>query len=165
MAESTIEAVRSAVATLLREILDGSSEGAGWVLNPSDPGLLGSLAEVSASDASVVPAGGSSSTAAHAEHLRYGLSLLNAIEPGKNPFAEADWSIAWRTRQVSDEEWARIRAGLADEAATWQARFTSLLDAGELELTGVLASVAHLAYHLGAIRQITPGARGPAHNG
>ena len=81
MAEPTMEAVRSAMTTLLREILDGSSEGAGWVLNPRDPGLLGSLARVSASDASAVPPGGSSSTASHAEHLRYSLSLLNAIEP------------------------------------------------------------------------------------
>jgi hypothetical protein len=30
-----------------------------------------------------------------------------------------------------------------------------------VELTGLLASVAHLAYHLGAIRQIDKATRGP----
>jgi hypothetical protein len=30
-----------------------------------------------------------------------------------------------------------------------------------LELNGVIASVAHLAYHLGAIRQIDRSTRGP----
>jgi len=30
-----------------------------------------------------------------------------------------------------------------------------------VELTGMIASIAHLAYHLGAIRQITRDARGP----
>jgi hypothetical protein len=31
----------------------------------------------------------------------------------------------------------------------------------DIELTGMLASIAHLAYHLGAIRQITKDGRGP----
>jgi hypothetical protein len=30
-----------------------------------------------------------------------------------------------------------------------------------MELTGMIASIAHLAYHLGAIRQIVKDARGP----
>jgi hypothetical protein len=31
----------------------------------------------------------------------------------------------------------------------------------DLELAGMVASIAHLAYHLGAIRQIDADARGP----
>jgi hypothetical protein len=31
-----------------------------------------------------------------------------------------------------------------------------------MELNGVVGSIAHLAYHLGAIRQIDRAARGPA---
>jgi hypothetical protein len=34
-------------------------------------------------------------------------------------------------------------------------------EANEIELTGMIASIAHLAYHLGAIRQIDKQARGP----
>ena len=34
--------------------------------------------------------------------------------------------------------------------------------ADERELTGVAASVVHLAYHIGAIRQIDRSIRGPA---
>jgi hypothetical protein len=30
-----------------------------------------------------------------------------------------------------------------------------------VELTGMISSVAHLGYHLGAMRQIARGARGP----
>jgi hypothetical protein len=30
-----------------------------------------------------------------------------------------------------------------------------------VELTGMIASIAHLAYHLGAIRQISKAVRGP----
>jgi hypothetical protein len=32
----------------------------------------------------------------------------------------------------------------------------------EIELNGIIGSVAHLAYHLGAIRQINQTLRGPA---
>ena len=34
-------------------------------------------------------------------------------------------------------------------------------DANDVELTGTIASIAHLAYHLGAIRQIDRNVRGP----
>ncbi len=165
MAELTMEAVRSAMATLMHEILDGSSAESAWILNQNDPGLVGSLARLSARDASTVPPGGSSSTAAHVEHLRFMLALLNAVEPGRNPFANADWGVAWQKQEVSDEEWDRLRAEVAEEGTKWQERFADVLGTGQMSLTGVLASVAHLAYHLGAIRQITPGARGPSHDG
>ena len=33
--------------------------------------------------------------------------------------------------------------------------------ASEVELAGMIGSIVHLAYHLGAIRQIAKGARGP----
>jgi hypothetical protein len=34
-------------------------------------------------------------------------------------------------------------------------------DVSEVELAGMIASIAHLAYHLGAIRQIDRDLRGP----
>jgi hypothetical protein len=34
-----------------------------------------------------------------------------------------------------------------------------------MELNGIVGSIAHLAYHLGAIRQIAGAARGPADSG
>jgi hypothetical protein len=129
----------NAIAALLRELANGSSESGGWVLNPGDAGLLGSLDHVSAEDASKVPPHGTSSVAAHVEHLRYGLSLLNRAAAGENPFAEADWGAAWTTTQVSEAEWVRLRSGLAEEALTWQHQFEDLVNVGEMELTGVLA--------------------------
>ncbi|MCC7124447.1 MAG: DinB family protein [Acidobacteria bacterium] len=155
------DVVRSAIATVLHELFDGASESSGWLLNRKDPGLLRSLDRLSAADASAVPARGQSSIASHVDHIRYGLSLMNEASAGKNPFEDADWSAAWRTVKVSDEEWSRLRVALADEAAKWQKNFPSLVDGGEMALTGVVASAAHLAYHLGAIRQMNPAARGP----
>ena len=68
---------------------------------------------------------------ADAQHLRYGLSLMNRwASDGGNPFLDATW----------DEAWKIVAA---------------------LEFNGVVGSIAHLAYHLGAIRQINKTARGP----
>ena len=76
MTNDSMEAARRAVATVLDEILLGSTPDAGWLLNPGDVGLLRSLDALTAADASAPPAAGGAPIAAHAHHLRYGLELL-----------------------------------------------------------------------------------------
>lgn len=153
--------VRAAVSTLLRELVDGSGSDACWVLNPSDPGLLRSLEALSAADASARPHGGGASIAAHVDHLRYGLSLLNRWSSGENPFTDADYSGSWRRGEVSDEDWAALQQQLRTEAAHWMEAVQQSRNVSEFELTGIVASVVHLAYHLGAIRQIDRTLAGP----
>lgn len=90
---------------LFAELVDGvTSKRGGFMLNAGDEGLLRSLDKLSAADASHSVNGGAT-IAAHAQHLRYGLSLMNRwATEGGNPFADADWSAAWRTSSVSEEE-------------------------------------------------------------
>jgi hypothetical protein len=61
-----------------------------------------------------------------------------------------------------DAEWAVLRQALGAESRTWLEALRAPRDYSEIELNGVIASVAHLAYHLGAIRQIDRSIRGPA---
>jgi hypothetical protein len=159
MAESE---VLNAVLKVLNELVDGSAPDEAWVLNPEDPGLISSLHKLSAEEASAVPSGGGASIAAHAEHLRYGLELLNRLTRGEKPFADADYSASWRLGAVSEGEWALRRQALRREAYAWREALKHLQDFTGVELTGVVASVAHLAYHLGAIRQIDRSTRGPS---
>ena len=149
------------LSTLFSELVDGAPEGMAFMLNPRDAGLLRSLDRLSAEAASA-PAQGGATIAAHVEHLRYGLSLMNRWAGGENPFRDADWSAAWNTTRVSDEEWERLRAALRDEAHRWLAALGTPREMSRIELNGVVGSIAHLAYHLGAIRQIDRAARGPA---
>jgi DinB superfamily len=152
-----------ALSTVLNELFDGSANDSGWVLNPKDPGLLRSLSALSAADASAIPAGGRSSIAAHVDHLRYGLSLLNRWSQGEeNPFAGADWTASWKRTKVSEPEWSTLRNELQSEARKWQVAVREPREFSDDELNGYLASAAHLAYHLGAIRQMNAAARGPA---
>ena len=54
------------------------------------------------------------------------------------------------------------RAELRTEASRWLEALRAPRDVREIELNGMIGSIAHLAYHLGAIRQIDRAARGPA---
>ncbi len=154
--------IRLALSRLFSELVDGTNErGAAFVLNSGDAGLLRSLDKLSATEASQSVNGGAT-IAAHAQHLRYGLSLMNAwAREGGNPFANAKWDEAWKTSTVNEMEWHEIRNGLGLEADRWLEALKSPREVGEMELTGMFASIVHLAYHLGAIRQINKGARGP----
>lgn len=150
------------LARLFSELVDGAvADGGAFILNSGDAGLLQSLDRISATDASRAVNEGAT-IAAHVQHVRYGLSLMNQwARDGGNPFANANWDEAWKTSAVDARAWDEIRAGLRDEAHRWLRALSSPRDVGELELAGMAASVAHLAYHLGAIRQISKATRGP----
>lgn len=150
------------LTTLFSELVDGAEPGgAAFVLNSGDAGLLRSLDQLSPADASRSVQGGAT-IAAHAQHLRYGLSLMNRwAAEGGNPFADARWDEAWKLSGVDEAQWAEVRGGLRAEAREWAKTLGTPREASRIELTGFVASLAHLAYHLGAIRQIAPVARGP----
>jgi len=146
---------------LFGELMHGVSGAGGFMLNVGDRGLLRSLERVSAADASALTRSGSS-IASHVDHVRYGLSLLNRWSRGENPFADADWGAAWKKTSVTDAEWEALRIQLRDEAARWLTVLRTPRQVQDLELSGMIGSIAHLAYHVGAIRQINTNARGPA---
>jgi hypothetical protein len=148
---------------LFGEIVFGSPnpETPTFMLNRGDVGLLASLDRVSA-DAASVGANGGASIAAHAEHLRYGLSILNRWASGEeSPWTTADWTEAWKKRTVSDAEWQTLRENLRREAEAWSRALAQPREMGSAAARWVTGSVAHTAYHLGAIRQIGHGTRGP----
>jgi hypothetical protein len=133
------------------------------LLNPKDPGLLKSLSLLSAKQASAIEPGSRSSIAAHVDHLRYGLELLNRLSGREeNVFENANFSASWTRTIVSPEEWVARCEALAREAHAW-IRAIELQESGNGPGINIaIASAIHLAYHLGAIRQINGLLRGPA---
>ena len=150
------------LAGLFSELVDGAhAPVGGYILNKGDAGLLQSLDKLSASDASQSTNDGAT-IAAHAQHVRYGLSLMNRwAREGGNPFADATWEEAWRVRDVDARGWEEIRSGLREETRRWLEVLRAPRDVADVELSGMVASIGHLAYHIGAIRQIHKQARGP----
>ena len=154
--------IASTLATLFRELIDGAPRDPSYMLNTGDAGLLASLDNISSSDASRIHAGGAS-IAAHVDHLRYGITLMNEWRSGvKNPWAKADWTMSWRKTSVSDEEWKRLRTELRRQTHQWLGALGAARELDETQLTYMMASIAHLAYHLGAIRQMDRAVRGPS---
>jgi hypothetical protein len=146
--------------TLFRELTLGTPASGGYILNPGDDGLLASLDRLPAVAASARTSTGSS-IAAHADHVRYGLSLMNRWSAGEKPFEDADWSASWRRTAVDEDQWRQVRAGLRSEVERWLRALAEPREVQTIELNGMVGSIAHLAYHLGAIRQIDPTLRGP----
>ena len=155
--------ITGSLTRLFAELVDGAKapSGGNFVLNSGDPGLLASLDKLSAADASNSVHGGAT-IAAHAQHVRYGLELMNRwASEGGNPFADAKWDEAWKVSAVNDAQWAEIRAGLADGAREWLGILGAPRDVSTVELSGMIGEIVHVAYHLGAMRQIATIARGP----
>jgi hypothetical protein len=145
---------------LFGELAYGAPDDGAFILNPRDAGLLASLDRLSAEAASQVSKGGAS-IAAHVNHVRYGLSLMNRWAAGDDPFADARWAESWQRSRVSEEEWRELRRELRATVDEWQETLQSSREVSGKELDGVIGSIIHLAYHLGAIRQIDPSIRGP----
>ena len=160
MKEQLPSNVTRTLVTLITELLDGPPGREAYMLNVGDRGLLGALDSLSAADASVIGPSGSS-VAAHVDHLRYGFNLMNRWSAGENPFATSDWAASWRRTTVNDEEWAVRRRELRDEATRWKQVLGTPRDVNDMEAAGIIGSIAHTAYHLGAIRQMQPALRGP----
>lgn len=152
----------TALTHLFSELVDGAPEGGGsFILNSGDAGLLRSLDALSAADASQ-SANDGATIAAHAQHVRYGLELMNGwARGGGDPFANAKWDEAWTTSEVDATQWEEIRNGLRAEAGRWLEALGASRTMTTRALCEMMGSIAHLAYHLGAVRQIAKHARGP----
>ena len=149
------------LALLFAELVNGPADAA-YMLNPGDPGLLRSLDGLPSDAASRIPASGGASIAAHVDHLCFGLELMNQWSAGNpDPWSDADWTASWRRTTVSDAEWTALRARLRDVTQRWHEALASPRNMTPIELHTVIGSVAHLGYHLGAIRQIDRSIRGP----
>ncbi len=151
-----------ALALLFSELIDGPKDQC-YMLNMGDAGLLRSLDTLPAGAASAVPPSGGASIAAHVDHVVYGLRLLNRWLAGEtNPWADADWTASWKRQTVGDDQWVTLREELRTHARQWQHALAQARDLEGIALNGAIASIGHLAYHLGAIRQIDRSIRGPS---
>ena len=131
MGTSTYAALLS---TLFNELVHGSPDTSArtYVLNQGDGGLLASLDRLSAAAASASHDG--PSIAAHVDHLRYGLSLLNRWAAGSSPpWPDMDWTMSWRKNVVSEAEWRTLRDDLRHEADAWAEALRRLLEMSDVD--------------------------------
>jgi hypothetical protein len=136
--------------SVLREAAEGPLGSWTYFIDKRpDAGLLGALATVSAEQASRVR--GDTSIAAHAHHIAFAMAAsAAAIEGDQTP---VDWKESWRVTSVDEtackelvarvgREYRRLREAVEARGASSGEAF------GE-----AVGAIAHVAYHLGAIRQ------------
>ena len=70
--------------------------------------------------------------------------------------------MSWRKNVVLDAEWRSLRDELRREAQAWAGVLGTRREVSDVEAGWMVGSVAHFAYHMGAIRQIDRSTRGPA---
>ena len=93
------------------------------------------------------------SIAAHAYHMLYALRGGNAGHG--RPAPEGTWGDSWKKQEVTAHEWTELKANITAEYSeflTWPEANTKWDNVRAQ--TGALAMLPHMAYHLGAIRQI-----------
>jgi len=155
---TTDSVFQSALINLLTEIFDGPPGREAYLLNPGAPGLLRQIDSIDASAASKRPMPGKTTIAAHVDHVEFGLSLLNRWAAGEeNPWAGADWNASWQRTTVTDEQWRTVRDRLRQTAEQWRQLVVTRASWDDQTAAGALASAAHTAYHMGAVRQILAG--------
>ena len=139
------------VAYLLRETFEGSPEGQGSAYLDHGVGIFSTLDKLSAAEASRPL--GAMTIAAQTEHAKFYLDRICEFINGRTD--KVNWDDSWLIETVNDEEWAALRESVKK---TYQNTLQCLANIDEWTNDRVgmaVGMVAHTAYHLGAIRQIS----------
>lgn len=140
-----------ALRQLLAEGFRGKDAGTTWFVDGE--GLLDTVAAVDARQASSAPATGGTTIAGHVEHVRWFLALLNAFARGERP--EIDWAQSWTVAEVDEDQWPNLIDAAEREFEELMEHFGEGIDPDDAErLMPSLATVVHVGYHVGALRQM-----------
>ena len=136
---------------LLKETFEGAPTGSSSIYLDRGIGIFSTLDELNAAQASFSIT--ETTIAAHSEHARYYLEVLNNFLNGL--VQNADWDRSWAKKEVDDKEWEELKSNFRGMYKTVGETFQKIEDWDDDKITEAMAIVVHSAYHLGAIRQIS----------
>ncbi len=145
---------KPALLVLLREVFFGVPEGLNytWFVQGREA-IFPSLAALSAKDAGRVPGPGIASIAAHANHALFALRGVNGNFGFPEP--EGDWESSWVEPRFDEAVWTELQREIQVEYAKLVKGIEDLPAEVEQDLmNSTLATLPHMAFHLGAIRQL-----------
>lgn len=150
MAELAGSAVVRQLLNVLQEAVEGSSGPWSYFIdNRPDAGVFGALAKLSAADAS--RARGGTSIVAHAHHVAFAMEASAAsIEGDRTP---RDWKESWRVTTVDAAAWTQLTERLRREYQKLRQAVELRAWSSEESFGEAVGAIAHIAYHLGSIRQ------------
>lgn len=136
---------------ILRETFEGSPEGEGSAYLDNGIGVFPTIAAISATDASIKIH--ETTIAAHTEHLKFYLDRICEFINGRTE--KVNWEQSWLIETVDENEWDILRAGMRSSYEGVLKCFAGIETWNQDNIGDAIAIIAHTAYHLGAIRQIT----------
>ena len=151
-------ALTETYASHYRELLEEMPRGQpSWVTTGGpEGGLYGTLEGVTAEEASRDANG--TTLAAHVEHLRWAMQLVNDYYGGKD--APSDWSESWSVSSVDEDAWRTLKEAVRATGDKLLGHLSTPVEwEQEMGRMAMLASYGHTAYHLGAIRQLAKAAK------
>ena len=137
---------------VLREGFEGPQQRWSYFTDGGpEAGWFGMLDRLSADEASKPSGPNGTTIAAHVHHMVFSLSASTDFIMDR--WEGRDWSESWRVSTVDEAQWRELREQLRAgyEALVDAFRQRALVD--ERSFGGALAAIAHVAYHLGAVRQ------------
>lgn len=115
-------------------------------------GWAQSLATLTAAEASRPVAPGGTTVAGQTAHAAYYLDVFEAIV--ENRHERADWQGSFQPAAVDEQAWAQRKERLFAVAGRVGALVRGNRDWRREHVGGAMANLVHLAYHLGAVRQM-----------
>lgn len=150
------QTVRNTLEALLNELYEGpANPGKTWVVSSQpNSGILGTLHSIHADQARHVPEGLSHSIAEHVAHLHYSVDHALALVRGETP--SGDWTSSWNAGDFDECAWQRMQRGLREAQLRLRMVIHDRPEFDHFEITATfIAAVAHAAYHLACIRQLS----------
>lgn len=126
-------------------------------------GLHSTLGGLGAEKASRPAAAGAATAVAHARHLHWAIAVVNGYFRGEEPDPDG-WEDGWRLSSLDEAAWQDLRLALRREGDLLLTNVENGVPwTHEFVVQGMLTSLAHTAYHLGAFRQMAKAAGSGSH--
>jgi hypothetical protein len=136
--------------SVLREAVEGPSATWTYFIDKRpDAALLGALATISADEASRVF--GDTSIAAHAHHAAFAMAASAAAIEGDE--TAVDWKESWRVTSVDADAWQALVSRVGHDYQRLRRALEARAASSDTAFGEAVGAIAHVAYHLGAIRQ------------
>jgi hypothetical protein len=126
----------------------------GYYLDRSSGGLMGTLENITAAQASHSFKSGMTTIAGHVFHTDFYLSKVVVQSLRGQDVGKLDWDQSWVLKTVTELEWEGLKRTLSETCQTILELVKARETWDDQPITDAMVGLAHTAYHIGAIRQI-----------
>ena len=145
--------ITTQLLTLLDEAFDNTE--ASWTYyteSSAAAGFLGALSAMTVENANCSPL--STSIAAEIQHVTFAMNVAAALIRGEEIAVDAEqWGESWKVPKLDETAWSEMQGSLRQvygELRQAIERYATASNASFAHASGV---VAHVAYHLGSVKQ------------